>query len=281
MDTYFTKFPLVEYNNRSVLDISRNVRLKNDIRKNASLFYPYELTAGLRADMLAYSYYNDAHEDYLIYLTNGIVDPYYGWYLSENEFNDFIVSKYGTFEKAVTTIRHWALSWGDIDEEIPTSFYNNNLPNVLKKYYLPRFGYSANILSFVRKPADWTVNTNRILTATGTMNGNATFSTNDAVTFVSGGKGTLVWANTTQFMIQHIQGNCSPSVLTANGGANANVTSVSTTAVNISLDEEIYWKPVTYFEWETNRNEEKKSIYLMDANFALEASEDIRKKLRE
>lgn len=289
-DTYFTKFPVIEYNNQTVRDISRNVRMKNDITKNASLFYPYELTDGLRADLLAYSYYDDPYYDWLIYLTNGIIDPYYGWYLSQNEFQDFIAKKYGSFENAVNIIHHWQLSWADFDDEISVSFFNNNLPTALKKYYTPKFGYAGQILTYARKPAPWVANTNRILTVMG-INGSGpggretdSLVPGDIVTFTAGGgRATVVFATDTTAMVHHVSGTCSAPgyIHTSDNVKFMGITSVNVTAVNISLDEEVFWQPVTAYDWENQRNEAKKHLYLLDANFSLEVSEDLRKKLQE
>ena len=44
---------------------------------------------------------------WLIFLANNIVDPYYSWPLTQNTFQDFIISKYGTIANAKSTIKHY------------------------------------------------------------------------------------------------------------------------------------------------------------------------------
>src|ERR1039458_2179807 len=94
-ETFFSKFPIITYANNQMRDISRRVVLGNNIRQNPLSFYPYDIAMEQRSDVVAYNYYGDSDVDWLIYLTNGIIDPYMGWYLNDDEFNDFIIQKYG------------------------------------------------------------------------------------------------------------------------------------------------------------------------------------------
>src|SRR5574337_592455 len=98
MDKFFVKFPTITYNGQSALDLSRRVTIVNNTAASPNLFYPVENDAGLRPDVLADAYYQDAEQSWIVYLSNGIVDPYYQWYLNETEFEAFIISKYGEFE---------------------------------------------------------------------------------------------------------------------------------------------------------------------------------------
>jgi hypothetical protein len=83
--------------------------------------------------------------------------------------------------------------------------------------------------------------------------------------------------------IQHVGGNTSASNL-INGltsGANATILDTDLVQDNIPDAEFAYWEPVTIFEWERSKNESKKQIYLLEANWALEASEQLRQRLKE
>src|SRR5690606_25669681 len=55
------------------------------------------------ADTIAYKYYNDVTLDWVIFLINQIFDPFFQWPLSYQEFNEFIVKKYGSIENAMNT----------------------------------------------------------------------------------------------------------------------------------------------------------------------------------
>lgn len=278
---YFDKFPIIEYNDFRVRDISRNVRITNDIVNSPTLFYPYEIRPGLRPDVLAHGYYDDSYMEWLIFLTNGITDPYYDWYLSENDFNDFIIKKYGSYENAVEKIKFYRVNWED-DRELTPSFYNNNLPDVLKKYYIPYYGYNSQVLSYVRRRDDWIVNTNKIFNL-DISSANGTFTNEERVRTSSNGQAFVVTSNSTVVTVQHIEGTfTSNTTLTGNSSnATATITDVDIMYENITDEEYIYWTPVTCYDYEVELNESKKHIYMMDANYQYDVTLELKNKLKE
>jgi hypothetical protein len=58
--------------------------------------------------------------------------------------------------------------------------------------------------------------------------------------------------------------------------ANSVVTSISALANNLPEDEIVYWKPITYYEYEVEKNEFNKSIRVMDKNNAFTAVDNLR-----
>ena len=90
MQRYFENFPKIQYSNNSVLDITKRVTILNSVSSNPYAFYPYELEVHERPDQFSGRYYQDPFQSWLLYLSNKIVDPYYEWYLSDDEFNNFI-----------------------------------------------------------------------------------------------------------------------------------------------------------------------------------------------
>jgi hypothetical protein len=90
---YFDKFPIITYSNTEVVDITRRVTMLDKTIQNPYVFYPYEIDSNERADQLSARYYEDQFKSWMIYLSNKIVDPYYEWYLSEDEFVNFIIKK--------------------------------------------------------------------------------------------------------------------------------------------------------------------------------------------
>lgn len=94
--TYFSNLPLVGYNN----NISRNLLLKSAIVKNIfnriNVFYNYIVPEGYRPDMVAYEEYGSSDYDWIVYLSNNIVDPYHDWPIDYKNFKGYLESKYGT-----------------------------------------------------------------------------------------------------------------------------------------------------------------------------------------
>lgn len=288
MERYFIKFPSITYANSECLDITRRVVMEEALQKNPSLFHKYEITQGLRPDMLSYSYYEDAYLDWLIYLNNGIVDPYYGWYLENDEFNGFIKKKYGSIEKAMKKIAYFQINWTTDDREITPSYYENNLPDTLKKYYVPVFSSSNKIVSYVRKQDDIVTNTNRVLHFDVTVNSGNGFVVgeivdikNNALSSVVGGC-EVVFANTTVVKAHHIGGNTSPTNKLVGEDSNtiATITNTDILANNLTDDEYVYWSPVYYYEYELEKNEKNKNVRVLDKSFAMEVAEKLRVALK-
>lgn len=123
MPYYFDFFPKVQYdiknngtlfpynksqiNYETVTNIMRRFIVKNEIDPNASVFYEYNVQDGELPWHVAYKAYDDATLDWIIFLTNDIIDPYFQWPLGYYDFKNFIISKYGTVESAQTTIHHY------------------------------------------------------------------------------------------------------------------------------------------------------------------------------
>ena len=109
---YFNNFPDVQYNllgNRNITakNITKRYKIKENVLSNVYVLYDYDVKEGERADVIAEKYYGDATLDWLIYLTNQIIDPHFDWHLTYKEFNEFIKKKYGSIEYAQTNIHSY------------------------------------------------------------------------------------------------------------------------------------------------------------------------------
>lgn len=275
---YFEKLPNLFYNNYLVKDISRRSVLIEDPRQSPYVFYPYEIQHNLRSDQIADYYYNDPEMDWMIYLTNGIVDPYYGWYLNNDQFETMIIDKYQSIEIAQRKIAFFRNNWATDDSELTVSFYNNTLLPEWKKYYSPNWGPNTRILSYSRKKDDSVMNTNRILDYQISANNNPNSMTigelvnikiagQDAVV----GLAEVVATNTTVIRVQSVDGNTSANsthnkqLIGVSSSANLTVNSVNTSFINISTEEQVFWSAVTYYQYEQELNEQYKHIRLVDS----------------
>lgn len=288
-ERYFIKFPNITYANSTCKDITLRPRLDNKITANPSVFHKYTLKSNARPDLIAENYYEDPFYDWLIYLNNGIVDPYYGWYLNDMEFKQFIIKKYGSIELAQKKIIYYQLNWPSDDVEITPSFYNGNLPFALKKYYTPVFGLGEKIVSYKRKQDDYITNTNKLLNFTITIDSGNGYSVgeildiyNPAMSSIVGG-GEVVFANTSVVKVKNISGNTSATNKVKGETTNTISTiSVSTTLhENLNDNEAVYWSPVYYFEYESEKNEKNKNIRLLLNSYSLEVAEQLRKTLKQ
>lgn len=290
IDRYFTFFPITEYNSQKAVDITKKAVLKNNILKNPYLFYPYEISDNERADQFANRYYEDQYKAWIVYLSNNIIDPYYEWYLSQDEFLRFIAKKYGSVNLAVAKIKHYINNWENT-ENISISRYNV-LPPTLKKYWTADYQNSPNIMSYKRKQSLETLNTNSVRAYAVANNSfikdeivNVVFNNNNR------GKGQVVSNINNVLYIQHTSGvtlanNSVP--ITSNSYVygeesliNVAFTSSTNIVDNLLPEEVVYWTPVTYFEYESTKNEYNKTIKILDKAYSKTISLALEEKMKE
>ena len=284
MEPYFNKFPLIEYAGKTCRDITRNFRLGKDISKNPNIFYPHIITPGMRPDSLSHFYYDDSYLDWILFHSNQIIDPDYGWYLDGENFNKFVAEKYGSLRLAQSKIKNYKLNPTD-GFDISVERYES-IPYVLRKYYTPNYGFGARVVSYTRVDETWTVNTNQVLQWTVTSGANA-FTVGELVTISNtagypvGNAEVFALANNTDFYVKNISGNTSPNNYVTGWSSLANVTITLTGTIqqNIPDDEYVFWFPVSYYEYEEEKNENNKHVLLIDSSHVLGISEAVRTKL--
>lgn len=114
---YFTELPNVEYVNRFpntksndettlAKNIFRRVKVREDLISVFAGFEYYTIVEGERPDQIAEKLYGDAGLDWVILVSNNIINYYDQWPLTVNEFNNYLISKYGT-EDALQEIHHY------------------------------------------------------------------------------------------------------------------------------------------------------------------------------
>ena len=106
---YFRQVPDFEYVSRLPnAKISDYIRVKNlfkrgklaeDIFPNLSFFTKYQIEGDDRPDNVAYKVYNDPSVDWVVLLSNNYTNIQSEWPLLQNDFDRYLLDKYGTYEK--------------------------------------------------------------------------------------------------------------------------------------------------------------------------------------
>ena len=97
---YFSKFPKGLYdikgdgNKKLVTDLMKRVKVRSKILSESSLYDTYDVPSGERPEDTAYKHFGDPELHWVILLTNNITDAYYGWPLSDLEFETYVTNKY-------------------------------------------------------------------------------------------------------------------------------------------------------------------------------------------
>lgn len=264
---YFDKLPTITYDGQLVKNLLARAKLSDRTKSNRMAFYPYTMNAVDRVDVLSDQYYDNPGYTWLIWFSNDVVDPYYDLALSEEDFYNYIVAKYGSFEVADRTIRHYAIDWAEDEQQITPAQYDA-LTAQHKKYYDPLIDSMMQVHSYRRKKEDSIVSTNMVMTLTlATKTGD--FTVGEEVQVNSTNYAWVSSANSTAIVIQHINGNFanSSNITGKTSGATATVNVATVSATTIAFTDSPFWKPVSYFEYEHELNEQKKEIQLIDVRY--------------
>ena len=105
MSFYFRNFPFTNYQIKdyNINEVVQNplVRFKIvDVLRNVKFLYQEYVVKEESASEIAFKTYEDETLDWIIYITNNIIDPKYDWPLGYKEFNNFVIKKYGSVENA-------------------------------------------------------------------------------------------------------------------------------------------------------------------------------------
>lgn len=267
MSNYFTFFPSLLYANTAAVNIIAKVKFDESVSNRLASFYPYTLAEGERADQVADTYYGDPSYDWVVYMSNGIIDPLYEWHKTDNQVNDVLVSKYGSIANTMQQIQFYQVNY-EIDDRIITTATYSALPSGQKKYWMPILGYNDEVINYQRKNAGWVVETNQVVQLSGSFGG---LQENDIIKQSSSVIGTVGFTNSSSVSIKHVSGTWQTSTpvmyALTNNTANASITSVTVVSEPIPSDELPYWSSVSVFDYETQNNDSLKHIRLLDVRY--------------
>jgi hypothetical protein len=284
IENYFVKFPIIAYKDVQARNISERVTFLTTPKLAPLNYYPYELGNNLRADQIAGSYYSEPTLDWLIWIVNSHIDPYYDWHLYDLDFADYIDQQYGDAGTAQQRIIFYRSNWASDPSEIPPTYFDN-LDGSFKKYYEPTWGPKARIMSYHRKQDDTMVNTNKLVAYTITMTSNAVFNAGDLlhfnISFNDIGFGECVTANSSYLIVKNHINNTSVGTIysRSNNMINATFSTVTNLAIDIPDAEGAFWEPISYYDVEKEQNENRRFIDLLDVNQVMGMAQTIRKAL--
>ncbi len=109
MSNYFNYIPDFAYPSRLpdakisdyivVKNLFKRGKLREDIYQNIAFFTKYEIIGNDRPDNVAAEIYGDSDLDWVVLISNNIVNVQSEWPLLQNDFDRFMLDKYGTYDK--------------------------------------------------------------------------------------------------------------------------------------------------------------------------------------
>ena len=109
MSDYFRKVPDFEYVSRlpdakigdyiTVKNLFKRGALEPDILENLAFHTKYEIRGDDRPDNVAFDVYGNSNLDWLVLLCNNIINIPNEWPMLQNDFDEFLLEKYGSYAK--------------------------------------------------------------------------------------------------------------------------------------------------------------------------------------
>ena len=114
---YFRNIPDFEYVNRTkdgqfisnytqVKNFFKKGKLREDLFQDLTVFEKYSIKGDDRPDNVAFEIYDDATLDWVVLMSNNIINIQNEWPLNQQAFESYVLDKYGTTEK-LNEIHHY------------------------------------------------------------------------------------------------------------------------------------------------------------------------------
>ena len=90
-------YPVIEYNNHNIIDISKRFSITNiDSNKSKNIYFWHTIKNWKSPENIAYDFYGSCDYVWVILALNNIVNPFTDWLLSEEEIKQYIKDTYGS-----------------------------------------------------------------------------------------------------------------------------------------------------------------------------------------
>ena len=116
MSNYFRQVPDFDYVSRlpdakisdylTVKNLFKKGKLADDIFQDLTIFTKYEIEGDDRPDNVADKKYDDPDLDWIVLLSNNIINVQSEWPLPQRDFDRYVLEKYGTYEK-LNAVHHY------------------------------------------------------------------------------------------------------------------------------------------------------------------------------
>ena len=117
MSSYFQRVPDLNYVSRlpdakigdyiRVKNLFKKGKLREDIFQNLAFFEKYKIVGDDRPDNVAFEIYKDSSLDWIVLLSNNVLNIQSEWPLPQTDFDRFLLDKYGDYDTLYNGIHHY------------------------------------------------------------------------------------------------------------------------------------------------------------------------------
>ncbi len=262
MSNYFKYFPITTYMNRTVTDITRRVKIIDDIRRDPYGFLPYTVTGDDRPEHVAQYYYGDVNKVWMVYLANSIVDPYTQWPMSNDNFDKTIRAKYTKPTKTFT-----ASSVNLTSDVITIAGHGYKTTD-------PLIYTSTSVASpLVSGSTYYVIKVDEDTFKLATTAANAKTATAVNLTTAPSVTHSLVF----DIEVFLISTSLYSNIVYAQNNTDASIRA----SLDTYLTDAGNWSPVRVYEYEVEQNESRRSVWLINKVYANQLETDLKRVLNE
>ena len=157
MASYFRQVPNFEYVSRNpgdkyiseyipVKNLFKRGKLREDIFNDLIFFEKYSIIGDERPDNVAYKFYNDSTLDWIVLISNNILNIQSEWPMTQQMFDKVMLEKYGSYENLYSKPHHYET------EEIKNSLGITVLKGGLR--ISPSWKTNGNFLEIINSKID-------------------------------------------------------------------------------------------------------------------------------
>ena len=125
MSNYFKRIPNIDYVSRlpnakigdymKVKNLFKRGHLRDDIFQDLAVFTKYKVSGDDRPDNVAYDFYDDSNLDWLVLVSNNIINIQSEWPMSQQSFDNYLINKYtqsgdsetDTYDRIYNGVHHY------------------------------------------------------------------------------------------------------------------------------------------------------------------------------
>jgi hypothetical protein len=115
---YFQYFPKTLYstnkegtNLRIIPNLTTKVSFLQSVVDNESSYFKYQIKGGETPEQIAYRVYGDPEKHWIILLANQLIDPQFDWALGPSEFDKHIKQKYASLNISLKTTESYPIGY--------------------------------------------------------------------------------------------------------------------------------------------------------------------------
>ena len=141
---YFNTLPkIIKTDENSVSILMTNLMARASIipelLKNPLVYYEYNIQEGDTPETIAYKYYGDSYRYWIVLFANQVLDPQWGWPMSNDVFEAYLLNKYGPVFPIHSEIHHY--------EEIDTQYDSSTLTTTVNTTIISQNTYNSLVTS--------------------------------------------------------------------------------------------------------------------------------------